>query len=207
MSGVAGWALQQAQPYFAVSSDDVIRRVRLAMMPYPQTGAAFNATNEFRERPDFWGPFWVATTAVLCLAATGNFARLLADSDFEADYGLVVLAASLVYGCLAGVPLVAKVALYFGGGQGDHINFRQIICVYGYSLTPAIPMSVACMLPLWITRWLSVLAGLFISLAFIRGNLWTDLVIEAPSLKLKLFGLFVAAQATIFLVYRFHFLV
>lgn len=204
-SGLLGNALVYAQQLFDVSSDDVIKRVKLALVPYPPpiSGAA----NDFRQRPDFWGPFWIATTAVLFLAATGNFARLLSndEDDFKADYGLVSMAASMIYGFLVGVPLVTRLALWCSGHEVDSVNFRQMICVYGYSLAPAIPASVICLVPVWGIRWLAVLAGLGVSLYFIREHLWTDIAIEAPSLKWKMVALICSAQAIIFGVYRVHF--
>lgn len=207
-AGVQGWAgsmLSYAQQMFDVSSEDVVKRLKLALVPFQGLDAA---APDFRTRPDFYGPFWVATTAVLFLAATGNFARLLETEDettFKSDYSLVSVAASMVYGLLVGVPLATRLGLYCSGQSVDSINFKQVICVYGYSLTPMIPMSVICLIPLSIFRWLAVLAGLGISLVFLWGTLSADLAVEAPSLKWKVLGLFAAAQVTIFLVYRVYF--
>jgi len=202
---MAGWALSSAQQLFDVSPDDVLKRLKLAVVPCQGQEAA---ADDFRSRPDFYGPFWVATTAVLFLSATGNFARLLEMDDedaFKADYSLVSVAAAMVYGLLIGVPLAVRLFLYFSGQEVDSINFRQVICVYGYSLTPAIPVSVICLVPLSFLRWLATLLGFGASIAFIRGTLWTDLAIENPSLKWKMACVFGVAQATIFLVYRIYF--
>ncbi|CAE7315941.1 YIPF1 [Symbiodinium natans] len=209
-AGVQGWAgsmLSYAQQMFDISSEDVIKRLKLSLVPFQGLDAA---SSDLRSRPDFYGPFWVATTAVLFLAATGNFARLLETEEypaveFKSDYSLVSVAASMVYGLLVGVPLVTRLGLYCSGQSVDSINFKQVICVYGYSLTPMIPMSVICLVPNSFFRWIAVLAGLGISLAFLWGTLSADLAVEAPSLKWKVLGLFGAAQATIFLVYRVYF--
>lgn len=206
-AGIAGSMLEYAQSLFDVSTDDVVKRLRLAVMPFPGVNPE-GTTNDFRARPDFWGPFWVATTAVFFLAATGNFARLLETSEskkFKADYGLVSLAAAMVYGCLLAVPLVARASLYLSGQEADSINFRQIICVYGYSLTSAIPVSILCLIPVGGIRWLVVLVGFAISLVFIRVNLWTDISVEAPSLKYTMIALVVIAQAIIFFTYLLKF--
>jgi len=205
-SGWAGSALAYAQTLFDVSTDDVVKRLKLALVPRPSQ--AESSQNEFRAKPDFWGPFWIATTAVFFLAATGNFARLLqmgSNSKFKADYGLVSVAAAMIYGALIAVPLITRASLYFSGQEANSINFRQMICVYGYSLAPAIPVSVLCLLPFSLLRWILVLLGFLVSLVFIRGNLWTDLSVEAPSLKWTMIVMLVAVQATIFLVYRVHF--
>lgn len=202
ISSLFGSALAFAQQFFDVSSDDVLKRLRLALLPYPPPPRG--TPNDFRERPDFWGPFWVATTAVLFLAATGNFARLLRlpEGSFKADYSLVSEASIMIYGLLAGVPLLTRLAAWT---TGDSVNFRQMICVYGYSLTPTIPVSLACLVPLEFVRWLCVVAGTGISMLFIREYLLIDISAEAPSLKWKMVALFFGSQLLIFLVYRLHF--
>ncbi|CAJ1368670.1 unnamed protein product [Effrenium voratum] len=200
-----GAMLSYAQQMFDVSSQDVLKRIKLALVPFQ---GQEDAANDFRTRPDFYGPFWVASTAILFLAATGNFARLLEmedEQDFKSDYKLVSVAATLIYGLLVAVPLAVRLGLYCSGQSVDSINFKQVICVYGYSSTPLIPMSVICLVPLGFLRWLAVLGGLGTSLAFIYGTLWTDLAVEAPSLKWKVLGLFCAAHVITFLTYRVYF--
>lgn len=206
MSGIAGTFLTYAQQYFNVSSDDVIKRLKRSLVPYPPQ--LHGAENEYRIRPDFWGPFWVATTTILFFAATGNFARLLATQDhktFKADYGLVSMAASMIYGILIGVPFLTRVALWVSGHEVDSINFQQMICVYGYSLSPCIPVSILCLIPVELIRWLAVIAGCAASLVFIRENLLMDIGIETPSLKWKMTAVFCVVQAGVFIVYRVHF--
>jgi len=206
VSGLLGSALSYTQQFFDVSSDDVIKRLRLSVAPLP--GRANGNLNEFRARPDFWGPFWIATTGVLAFAASGNFARLLQTADdepFKADYGLISVAATMLYGCLVAVPVITRALIYFTGQDANTINFRQMICVYGYSLTPIIPVSIVCLIPWEFLRWLACLGGLAASLAFMQGHLLADLSIEAPPLKSKVAAIVGVAQATIFLVYRLHF--
>eukprot|EP00929_Paragymnodinium_shiwhaense_P048954 TRINITY_DN24708_c0_g1_i1.p1 TRINITY_DN24708_c0_g1~~TRINITY_DN24708_c0_g1_i1.p1 ORF type:complete len:372 (+),score=56.06 TRINITY_DN24708_c0_g1_i1:146-1261(+) len=208
VTGIFGGMLASAQTLFDVGTDDVVHRLKAALLPHKALAAAESGANEFRVRPDFWGPFWVATTAVLFLAATGNFARLLETGDhdkFTADYGLVSLAASMIYGCLVGVPLVARAALWATGFAADSINFKQLICVYGYSLTSIIPVSILCLAPMDSLRWLFTLLGLGISLFFIRSNLWADISVEQPSLKWTMVGLLCGSLVVIYGTYRMHF--
>jgi hypothetical protein len=207
MGGIFGSMLTFAQQFFDVTSDDVLKRLRVALLPYPPPPRG--TPNDFRDRPDFWGPFWVATTAVLCLAATGNLARLLAlpstDDQFQADYSLVSEASLMIYGLLIGVPLATRLALYITGQSVDTVNFKQMICVYGYSLAPTIPVSMLCLVPLEAVRWLVVLGGTGISMLFLREYILLDISVEAPSLKWKMVGLFFGSQLFIFLMYRVHF--
>mmetsp|Transcript_82546 Transcript_82546/g.267394 ORF Transcript_82546/g.267394 Transcript_82546/m.267394 type:complete len:365 (+) Transcript_82546:172-1266(+) len=204
--GPQGWLLNTAQRLFDVSTEDVVARLRLALIPYPAPSAA--AKQELRDRPDFYGPFWVATTAVLFLAATGNFARLLAVGDhssFKADYGLVSMAAGIIYGFLLAVPVIARTSLFFAGEEVASVDFRQMICVCGYSLAPAIPVSLLCLIPLESLRWLAVLAGLAISLLFVRHHLVSDISVNTAWLKWTLVVSPCIMPVAVFFLYRVHF--
>jgi len=220
-SGLANWALTQAQQVFDVSTEDIVQRLRLVMVPYPEPDV--RAKEEFKQRPDFYGPFWIATTAVLFLAATGNFARLLASGDhslpaagtnatfaqpqphWKADYSLVSLASGMIYGSLIAVPLLARAAVFVSGESGTPVDFLHLICVCGYSLAPVIPVSLLCIIPLGFLRWLLALAGLAVSLLFLKNNLLQDLQIETPWLKYAMMAGPCALPVSVFLVYRLHF--
>merc|ERR1711953_1204703 len=91
------------------------------------------------------------------------------------------------------------------GQEANSIDFKQMICVYGYSLTPTIPVSILSLAPADGLRWLAALVGLAISLAFVRGNLWSDISVEVPSLKWSMVALLGGSQAVIFFTYRVHF--
>merc|ERR1712014_11731 len=150
----------------------------------------------------------MGTTAVLFLAATGNFARLVEIGDhshFKADYGLVSLAAVMIYGCLFAVPLIACASLYFSGEEAANVDFKQLICVCGYSLAPTIPASILCVFPLDSVRWFVVFIGLAMSLLFLYGHLWLGLDVQAPWLKWVMIGTPCFAQVSVFFVYRLHF--
>jgi len=206
MPGFAGSMLTYAQHFFDVNTDDVVRRLKLALLPYPPQPSSVR--EELRARPDFYGPFWVATTAVLFLAATGNFARVIEagdHKDFKPDYGLVNIAAAMVYGCLLAVPLIVRASLYFSGDDSDSIDIKQMICVYGYSLAPTIPASILCLVPLNQIRWMFCLAGLVVSLMFMHANFWVDVSVKAAWLKWIVVIMPGATLATTFLVYKIHF--
>lgn len=203
--GWSGWLLTSAQTLFDVSTDDVLRRLKL-VLPYPPPDST--AAEELRSRPDFYGPFWIATTAVLFLAATGNFARLVESehpSRFKADYGLVPIAATMIYGGLIAVPVVARASLFFTGEEVSSIDFKQIICVCGYALSPAIPVSILCIIPFGLLRWVFVIAGLGLSLQFLRSNLITDISVNVRWLQILLVASPIVLQVVVFFVYRVHF--
>lgn len=203
--GCSGYMLEKAQQLFDVSTTDVVQRLRMVVIP---TKPPDGAKEDLKNRPDFYGPFWVATTAVLFFAATGNFARLIALGShhaFKPDYGLVSLAACMIYGSLILLPAAARGALFFSGEEANAIDFRQIVCVCGYAMTPMIPVSLLCLIPLAGIRWLVTLLGIASSLYFLHSHLLAELEITAPGPKMTLTVGPPACMAIIFLVYRVHF--
>ncbi|CAE7940454.1 Protein YIPF1 [Symbiodinium microadriaticum] len=205
ITGFSAWVLALAQSLFDVSTDDVVRRLKL-LSPYPAPDRS--TAEEMRARPDFYGPFWIATTAVLFLAATGNFARLVESehpSLFKADYSLVPLAASIIYGGLIAVPLLARVSVFFTDEEVGNIDFKQIICVCGYGLAPSIPVSILCIIPVSFLRWVFVLGGLALSVYFLRANLLMDFSVKVRWLQLTLIVSPVLLQVLVFLIYRVRF--
>lgn len=202
--GCSGFLLERAQQLFDVSTNDVIQRLRMVVPLKPPDGAK----EDLKSRPDFYGPFWIATTAVLFLAATGNFARLIQAGDhraFQPDYSLVSVAATMIYGTLGVLPAAARGAIFFAGDEGSTVDLRQIVCVCGYSMAPMIPVSMLCLIPLASLRWLLTLLGAALSLYFLHTHLLTDIQVTAPTPKLILTAAPCVTVATIFLVYRVHF--
>jgi len=204
--GISGWVLGHAQRLFDVSTDDVVQRLRMVLIPHPPP--PLDLKEDLRSRPDFYGPFWIATTAVLFLAATGNFARLLETGDhanFKADYGLVSLAAGMIYGCLLAVPAVIRACLFISGEEVASVDFRQMICICGYSLAPTIPVSLLCIIPFSALRWLVTLAGIAMSLFFLKGHIFVDTSVKAQWLKWTMIAGPCLLPAVVFIVYRVHF--
>ncbi|CAJ1378211.1 unnamed protein product, partial [Effrenium voratum] len=182
VAGFSSWLLMMAQSLFDVSTDDVVRRLKLIVQ---RTNSTLVRFEELRARPDFYGPFWVATTAVLFLAATGNFARLIESphpSLFKADYSLVPLAASIIYGTQtqrADASAKGHVpSVFFTDEEVANIDFKKIVCVCGYGLAPAIPVSILCIIPVGFLRWLFVMGGLALSLLFLKSNLLQEISVK-----------------------------
>lgn len=202
----SGWLLETAQKLFDVTTEDVVQRLQMAMVPFKEP--ASSVKEEFDNRPDFYGPFWIATTVVLFLAATGNFARLVQHGDhttFRADYSLVSVAASMVYGSLVAVPAIARVCIFVAGEDVAHLNFARLICVCGYSLAPVIPASLLCLVPAAFLRWLFTFGALAISLFFLRQHLLSQFNFQTPWLKWTMLAGPCLLPTSVLLVYRVHF--
>merc|ERR1712130_383951 len=87
--------------------------------------------------------------------------------------------------------------------MGTPVDFLQLVCVSGYSIAPVIPVSLLCIIPVGFLRWLLALAGLAVSLLFLRQHFLRDLNIETQWLKYSMMAGPCVLPVTVYMVYRF----
>lgn len=189
--------------FFHLSASDLVARVVRALVPSrrllepPAEAADEGADAEgdappqsvasarpFNERPDLYGPVWLATTLVLCIAVGANilaFFRSLAHQRETADVSALtalnfrhlVQASSIVYAyalAAAGATVAGK---RYYGDEGAR-DVALVLCVYGYSVAPFIPAVLLCALPNGWLRWLFMLLAAGVSSRFLCINLWGE---------------------------------
>lgn len=80
------WTVEYFQKYFDVTSEDVIERIRGALIP----SFGVNYLQRYiRAKPDVYGPFWICLTLVFSIAISGNVANYIqvaADHDYNWKY-------------------------------------------------------------------------------------------------------------------------
>lgn len=79
------------QGYFDVNQNEIRDRLLLVVSPHKASMAGVLA-----EKPDLYGPFWIATSLVFCLFAFGNLSGIFGAGSYS--YDLIGSAASCVYG-------------------------------------------------------------------------------------------------------------
>jgi hypothetical protein len=107
--------LNHLKPYFDVSTKSVIKRLLLSLIPFNK-----KFFNEFNEKPDLYGPFWVITTLIATLFISSNVARFInwpKDTDFYYSFSTVPVAASVLYGVGFGMPALIKTMLNLYGSS------------------------------------------------------------------------------------------
>lgn len=112
--------------------------MRLSLLPIKPT--FFDSVSP---NADLYGPFWIATTVVFILFVTGNLAKSVTayetGTPFEPDFTQMTVAASVVYAYTFGFSLLLWLLLRY---YRFPLSFLEITCLYGYSLTIFIPISV-----------------------------------------------------------------
>ena len=79
------------QSYFDVNQHEIKDRLLIITNPNKMIIA-----NVLAEKPDLYGPFWIATSLIFCLFAFGNLSGIFGSGGYS--YDLIGSAASCVYG-------------------------------------------------------------------------------------------------------------
>jgi hypothetical protein len=111
----------------------VQQRLFRALVPLKKNPAFFEL---ILSAPDAYGPFWVSTTLIFCLASCSNVASYLDvvgdRSGWSYDFSRLASAYTLVETFLFGLPILLWI---FGKYVGIPMSHSFLMCLYGYSIT------------------------------------------------------------------------
>jgi len=151
-SGKMPWHLTYYSKFFDIDSKDVMWRIIRSLWTF-----TVNFVQFIKDRPDLYGPFWISTTLIFLMAATGNIAMWIDDRDnFTYDFEEVSFGAFAIYGYMIVIPLALWITLKcLSVAESPPISYLQTLCVYGYSLFIFIPAAAICIIndPYHVVRW------------------------------------------------------
>lgn len=180
------------QPYFDVDTADVQQRLMRALLPFKKDPTFAELA---LKAPDAYGPFWLSTTLIFCLASCSNAASFLDyegdTSEWSYDFSRLASAYTLVEIFLLGLPaLIWMVGKYFQ----VPMTLLFLVCLYGYSSIMFIPAAILCVSPLDGMDWVVLLFAMAWSLYFLLTNLWG--VISEHLTKEKMFPVLAVISAS-----------
>lgn len=194
--------LQSISKYFNVEFNDVLMKIKGAMIPFNNS-----FIESFRGKPDLYGPFWIYITIICLLTIIGNYTGYLGhkgEKEYLFNFHYIVVAFMLILGFGFGIPLV----IFFLGKLVLKFDFDYImnLCVYGYSFTVLIPVLVVCIIPSRIICFFALVYFLAHSCAFIFFNMYKLIETDHPMGKFILMGVLGGAQFLLFLLLNGYFL-
>ncbi|CAF1011517.1 unnamed protein product [Adineta ricciae] len=199
------WQLEYYQTYFQIDTQQVIERLLASMTPRPNK-SYFDST--IRQNPDLYGPFWVCITFIITVAVSGNILTYfyVPDADFQIDFSKITLSAIFI--CFYWWLMPTCIYFFFRWHlKRIEYTFVELLCVYGYSLTIFIPISILWMISISWLQWLLTILGSVISGSVLIVTFWPTINSDrqrfnALSMLLMLF-LHLAMAISIMLVF-FH---
>ncbi|KAF5348090.1 hypothetical protein D9758_010042 [Tetrapyrgos nigripes] len=212
-SNLSFWNIEYYQSYFDIDTQTVLTRCYSTLLPFSQSFNHFIASN--LNPPDLYGPFWTLTTLIFTLFLSSSLAASIsaylspdAVEDYDYDFRLLSVALGLVYAYGLAVPVLLWIALrYLGVGEWSVI---EAVAIWGYAMFVWIPVSILCVAPVPILRWVLVILAFASSGYFLVRNVYPILAsAEAKALRLLIIVLVVlhAAVALVFKILFFNYYV
>ncbi|KAG8237074.1 hypothetical protein J437_LFUL005181, partial [Ladona fulva] len=184
------WTFEYYQQFFNVDTHEVIDRIMWSMIPRPGSNYL---QNYIKPNPDLYGPFWICVTLVFTIAISGNLANYLQTAaqgnyHWKYEFHTVTYAATAIFSYAWIIPLALWGSIWWCGNQAQ-LTFMEIVCVYGYSLSIYIPVSVSIFAGwsaflevdlayiLWVIQigwlqWLLVVVGAVLSGSVLLMTIW-----------------------------------
>jgi hypothetical protein len=171
---VSFWTFEYYQQLFDVDTDRVVERIIWSMIPRP--GVSY-LQHHIKPKPDLYGPFWICVTLVFAIAINGNLVNYLQTSatrsyHWRYDFHAVTYAATAIFGYAWLIPIALWGTLKWCGSQEAKLSFLEIVCVYGYSLSIYIPVSILWVIQIEWLHWLLVGVGAALSGSVLLMTAW-----------------------------------
>ncbi|KAJ3329390.1 hypothetical protein HDU76_007995 [Blyttiomyces sp. JEL0837] len=197
----AFWTLEFYAQFFDVDTNDVVQRITDSVIPRG------GFLEKIGSNPDLYGPFWISTTVIFSLFITSSMAgsiyAYIRHQNYDYDMTMLSYAVSSVYFYVTVLPgVIWGLARYFG----TPIKFLDLIDLYGYGMTVWIPVSLLCIIPSDLLRWLLIAAAFAISVLFILQNVLPIMSNASnPAARTIVIAVIAGAQGLLALAFRFLF--
>ena len=185
------------QVYFDIDTDDIKNRLISSLNPLNS-----NFIQLIKDKPDLYGPFWIYTTIIFIIAASGSFSKYLQGAN-DADYfqEFVPTAAYVIYGVGFCLPFIIFILMYFFGSQ---TNFMIILCIYAYSFTIYAPVMIV-IIPFEKIQGFLLFLAVLSSTIFILVNFFAEMNKYEDNKKYLIIGVIILFQISLFLILKFNF--
>uniref|UniRef100_T1PJC1 Protein YIPF n=1 Tax=Musca domestica TaxID=7370 RepID=T1PJC1_MUSDO len=209
--------IEYYQKFFDVDTYMVLERIANSMIP--KRAPSNYLKSHIGLNPDLYGPFWITTTLIFCIAISGNIANYLQhQSDnyqWRYNFHLVSYAATCIFIYVNFLPGALWALFKYSlkplqeGLETENADYTpsllSLMCVYGYSLAIYIPVSILWVIQLSILQWLLVITA-----ALLSGSVL--IAVLTPALRNSKYSLFLIIGilgahfllAAGFMLYFFH---
>ncbi|CAD8060032.1 unnamed protein product [Paramecium primaurelia] len=185
-------------PYFNVTETDVIQRIQATFLPFRP-----DFLNITKDNPDLWGPIWINATLIFLITAIANLRQVDQEKENQSfDVGYVPQATALLYIIAFGTPAILAIVMKI---LGVDLSFFQTICLYGYSMSTLLPITILCYFQNELFLWLIIVYGVGNSILFLIFNLKEELDKLQIQKKYIIIGIVVIMQLSLYLFYKLVF--
>ncbi len=192
------WQVEYYKEYFDINTETAIQRIIKAAWPVGPDSFV-----DTEHKADLYVPLWTFITLIISMSTFGNIVHAVKAAhgksarriDVEFDPTKVTTTATILLFYLVINPCIFYTALKC---KGANITLAELLCLYGYSYVPFIPMSLLFALQYPIFQVVVLFGAAGISMYFLYRNLGElcqkylgDLMVYAKPYMIMLQVLFV----------------
>ncbi|XP_064477267.1 protein YIPF1-like isoform X2 [Ornithodoros turicata] len=204
------WEFSYYQSLFDVTTKEVLDRVLWSALPRLGSGSTY-LENHIKPNPDLYGPVWVGVTLIVTTSVSSNVANYLESVGetkhfWHTDYTRVSFASSAILLYIFLVPLILWAGLKYRSIE-TRFTLIETLCLYGYSLSIYVPISILWAVHLTWLRWTLMIFGALMSGIVLISSLWPSLRGETRKMAVITISLVLLMHALLalgFVVYFFH---
>ena len=184
--------------YFKITSKDFITRIIQSLIPFNSKFYDLISNN-----PDFYGPFWIYTLFTVLVSGCGALTRTIQGKrDLNFYQQFIPTAALLIYFIGFFVPIfITLLSKLFG----SKLNVAPVICVYVYSYTVFLPITIICSIPSQLLQWLLLAYALISSSSLVIMSIGKSLSEIKKKKKIAIIIIIIIFQIILFCVLKFYF--
>ena len=184
--------------YFKITSKDFTARIIQSIIPFNSKFYDLISSN-----PDFYGPFWIYTLFTVLVSGCGALTRTIQgrrDLNFYQEF--IPTAALLIYFIGFFVPIFITLLSKIFGAK---LNVAPVICVYGYSYTIFLPITIICSIPSQLLQWLLLAYAILSSSSLFIMSIGKSLSEITKGKKIAIIVIIIIFQFILFCVLKFYF--
>ncbi|EDV23011.1 Protein YIPF1 [Trichoplax sp. H2] len=198
------WTFDYYMQFFDITTTQVLQRITGSVIPSFQG----NYLRKYiRSNPDFYGPFWICATLVFTTAISGNLADYIThagDHQWTYDFHKVTAAAGAIYVYAWLLPVLLWGLLWW---RHDTVgaNITEVVCIYGYSLSIYVPVSILWAIPFEWLRWILVILAAVSSGLVLVFTIWPLLKHENRQMATLISLIVLALHALLAIGFKVYF--
>lgn len=181
VESVRFWQVEFYQKYFSIDTNDVIDRLTASIHPRPDKS---HFIANIRMNPDLYGPIWICLTLIITVGISGNLSKYfyLSDTNFQLDLSRITLSATLICFYCGLMPTFLYVFFRWRFRREEYF-FLELICIYGYSFTIFIPISILWIIQIHWLQWIFTLMASFVSGSVLIVIFWPKIHTDPKSIN------------------------
>ena len=165
------WQVEYYKEYFDISTETAINRIKKALWPFSSESFI-----ESEPKPDLYIPLWIYITLIITMSTFGSIVHAIhmvhsgtaTKLQIDLDPNRITSTATILLFYLVINPCIFYGILHYKGAK---IKLAELLCIYGYSYIPFIPMSLLFAIQIKLFQVIVLFGAAGISTYFLYRNM------------------------------------